>query len=257
MTRPRRGRALRGREPRRPFDRRPRRLHQHELLRHQHRDGHRAPARDGPGRAHRHRRGVRIGRGRLVEGDRSARAALAVLGVEGRLRPHRALVPPHLRPAGGRDALHEQLRAVPVPGEGDPALHHQPARRRQDPALRRRPQRARLDLRRRPLRRRAPRAASRASRARSTTSAPATRRRTACSSTSCSRCSARTRASVDYVDRPARPRPPLLRRHRQDHRARLEASSARSTRRSPRPSSGTATTAGGGSRSRPVHEGRS
>ena len=55
-----------------------------------------------PRRAHRHRRGVRLGRGRLVEGDRPARAALAVLGVEGRLRPHRALVPPHLRPAGRR-----------------------------------------------------------------------------------------------------------------------------------------------------------
>ena len=97
MARPRRGRALRGREPRRPLDRRARRLHQHELLRHQRRHGHRPPARDRPGRAHRHRRGVRLGRGRLVEGDRSARAPLAVLGVEGRLRPHRALVPPHLR----------------------------------------------------------------------------------------------------------------------------------------------------------------
>ena len=47
------------------------------------------------------------------------------------------------------------------PGEGDPALHHQRARRRQDPALRRRPQRARLDLRRRPLRGRADRARAR------------------------------------------------------------------------------------------------
>ena len=130
MARPRRGRALRGREPRRPLDRRPRRLHPHQLLRHQHRDGHRPPARDRPRRAHRHRRGVRLGRGRLVEGDRPARAPLAVLGVEGRLRPDRALVPPHLRAAGGRDPLHQQLRAVPVPGEGDPALHHQPARRR-------------------------------------------------------------------------------------------------------------------------------
>ena len=85
------------------------------------------------------------------------------------------------------------------PGEGDPALHHQPARRRHDPALRRRAERARLALRRRPLRRRPPRARRTASRARSTTSAPATRRRTACSSTSCSRCSARARRSVEYV----------------------------------------------------------
>ena len=31
----------------------------------------------------------------------------------------------------------------------------------------------------------------------------------------------KSEADVEYVDRPARPRPPLLRRHRQDHRARL------------------------------------
>ena len=43
--RPRRRRALRRRDPRRPLDRRARRLHQHELLRHEHRDGHGAPAR--------------------------------------------------------------------------------------------------------------------------------------------------------------------------------------------------------------------
>ena len=82
---------------------------------------------------------------------------------------------------------------VPVPREGDPALHHEPARRQAAPALRRRPQRARLALRRRPLRRRAPRAAARVRPARSTTSVPATRRPTACSSTSCSRCSASAR----------------------------------------------------------------
>ena len=63
-----------------------------------------------------------------------------------------------------------------------------------DPALRRRPQRARLDLRRRPLRGRADRARRAVSTARSTTSARATRRRTACWSTSCWRCSARARS---------------------------------------------------------------
>ena len=92
----------------------------------------------------------------IVEGDRPPRAALALLGVEGGLRPDRALVPPHLRPAGHRHALHQQLRAVPVPREGDPALHHQPARGHAAAAVRRRPQRARLALRRRPLRGRAP-----------------------------------------------------------------------------------------------------
>ena len=47
---------------------------------------------------------------------------------------------------------------------------------------------------------------------------------------------------------PPRPRPSLLRRHRQDHRARVDASGARSTRRSRRPSTGTAPTSGGGAR---------
>ena len=54
---------------------------------------------------------------------------------------------------------------------------------------------------------------------------------------------------VEYVEDRARSRPPLLRRHHQDHRARLAASSARSTKRSRRPWRGTATTAGGGNRS--------
>ena len=66
----------------------------------------------GTGRAHRHRRGLRLGRGRVVDRVRPARAALALLGVESGLRSDRALVPPHLRVAGGRDPLHQQLRAV-------------------------------------------------------------------------------------------------------------------------------------------------
>ena len=48
--------------------------------------------------------------------------------------------------------------------------------------------------------------------------------------------------------RSPRPRPPLLDHARQDHGARLEAPSTTSTRRWPRRSSGTATTARGGSR---------
>ena len=79
--------------------------------------------------AHLDRRGLRLDRGGLVHRDRPARAPVAVLGVEGRLRPHRALVPLDLRAAGGRHPLVEQLRAVPVPREGHPALRHQPARR--------------------------------------------------------------------------------------------------------------------------------
>ena len=82
-----------------------------------------------PGRAHRHRRGVRLGRGRLVDRDRPARAPLAVLGVEGRLRPDRALVPHTYGLPVIVTRCTEQLRAVPVPREGHPAVHHQPARR--------------------------------------------------------------------------------------------------------------------------------
>ena len=40
---------------------------------------------------------------------------------------------------------------VPVLGEGDPAVRHQPARRAEGPAVRRRAERARLGARRRPL----------------------------------------------------------------------------------------------------------
>ncbi len=91
------------------------------------------------------------------------------------------VVPRDVRPAGGGHPLVEQLRAVPVPREGHPAVRHQPARRAAGAALRRRPQRARLVLRRRQLRRRRPRAAARARSARSTTSARATRSPTASS----------------------------------------------------------------------------
>ena len=166
------------------------------------------------------------------------------------LRPDRALVPPHLRAAGHRHALHEQLRAVPVPREGRSRCSPptcSTARRSRSTATASTSATGSTST----TTARASHLVLRQGRpsARSTTSAPATRRRTACSSTSCSRCSARTRRSVEYVDRPPRPRPPLLGRHRQDHRARLAqaAHARRGARR--RPSPGTATTAGGGSRS--------
>ena len=112
---------------------------------------------------------------RLVQRDRSVDAALAVLGGEGRQRPDRPQLPHHPRPAGGRHPLLQQLRAVPVPGEGHPAVHHQPARRQEGAAVRRRRQHPRLDPRRRPQHRGRPRAAIGRRSARSTTSAPATR----------------------------------------------------------------------------------
>ncbi len=96
------------------------------------------------------RRGVRQPRPdrRVHRGERrSARAA----------RTRRARRPPissslaahhtHATRRGDHPLL-EQLRPVPVPGEADPALHHQRARRRAAAALRRRPERARLDPRR-------------------------------------------------------------------------------------------------------------
>ena len=103
MDGPRRRRALRRREPRRPLDRRPRRLRPHQLLRHQRRDAtppagsaSSASCTSAPTRSTARSRSGSSPR------DRSARAPVALLGVEGGLRPDRALVPHHLRAAGDR-----------------------------------------------------------------------------------------------------------------------------------------------------------
>ena len=61
-------------------------------------------------------------------------------------------VSPHLWPAGGDNALLEQLRPLPVPGKADSADDRQGAGRRGAAGLRRRDERARLDPRRRSLR---------------------------------------------------------------------------------------------------------
>ena len=50
-----------------------------------------------------------------------------VLGDEGRQRPARAQLPPHPRPERVDHPLLEQLRSVPLPREGHPAVRHQPA----------------------------------------------------------------------------------------------------------------------------------
>ena len=86
-------------------------------------------------------------------------AALAVLGGQGRQRPDRAQLLHDPRPAGAGHAVQQQLRAVPVPREGHPAVHHQPARRPEGAAVRRRRQRPRLDPRARPQHRGRSRAA--------------------------------------------------------------------------------------------------
>ena len=169
-------RALRGREPRRPLDHRPRRVRADQLPGHQRRLRRGPPGRSRPRAAHLHRRGLRLGRGGLL-----AR------------RPTRLLPrSPYSASKAGSDLIAlsyvttyglpvvvdpgvEQLRALPVPREGHPAVRHEPARRAAGAALRRRPQRAGLALRRGPLRRRRRGLPPGRGRARSTTSAAATR----------------------------------------------------------------------------------
>ena len=196
----RRRRALRGREPRRPLDRRLRRLRQHELLRHQHRDGHRPPPRDRPGRPHRHRRGLRLGRGRA----RRRRPTRSSPGRRTRPRrpgptssPSATTTPTALpvtvtRCTNNFGPYQYPEKAIPlfttnlldggqIPLYGD-GLNERDWLFVDDHCSGV-----------------APRAPRRARPARSTTSAPATRRRTGCSSTSCSALLGKDESSVDYV----------------------------------------------------------
>ena len=246
----RRDRALRRRVARRPLGAGCRGLRRDQRARHA------APARRRP-RARRrqvrprlHRRGVRLDRGGLVERGPRPGAELPLLGVEGGQRPRRAQLPPHPRAARLDHALLEQLRAVPLPGEGHPAVRHEPHRRRARAAVRRRRERSRLAARRRPHPRDRPRAGSRTGRR----DLQHRRRHRADQPRAHPEAAGRDRARL-VVRRPGRgpqgPRPPLQRRHRQDpRRARLRAARAVRHRVWPTSCSGTATTAPGGSRSR-------
>ncbi|CAA9387028.1 MAG: dTDP-glucose 4,6-dehydratase, partial [uncultured Pseudonocardia sp.] len=147
----RRGRALRRGVARRPLHHRRRGLRLHQRRGHPGAAAGRARRGRGSVRARQHGRGVRLDRDRLLAGDAPAGAELALLGVQGILGPAGAVLPPHARSAGLHHALLQQLRAAPVPGEGHPAVRHQPARRRHRAALRRGRQRAGLAVRRRPL----------------------------------------------------------------------------------------------------------
>ena len=153
-------RPLRGREPRRSLDRRPRGLHPDQRRRHV------PPARGVPPLPRAapepgvpvpprlDRRGVRRARpDRRVHRDHAVRSALAVLGVEGGERSPRQRVRPHLQVPGGHDELLEQLRAVSVPREADPADDPERARRQAAAGLRQGRERPRLDLRHRSLQR--------------------------------------------------------------------------------------------------------
>ena len=133
------------------------------------------------------RRGLRLDRRGLLARDAPARAQLAVRRIEGLQRPARARLRPHARSRRRHHALLEQLRALPVPREGHPAVRHQPHRRRHHvPLYGDGHERPRLAARRRPLPRhrswRSPAVAA----ARSTTSAAAPSSPTRSSPRSCS-----------------------------------------------------------------------
>ena len=80
------------------------------------------PGRDG--------RGLRFARPLgPVHGGLAAPAEQSLFGQQGRRRFARPRLPADLRHGRDDHALHEQLRPVPVPGEGDPGLHRQRAGR--------------------------------------------------------------------------------------------------------------------------------
>ena len=110
--------------------------------------------------------------------DDAVRPEQPLLGLQGRLRPPGAGLPPHLRPADAVDQLLEQLRPLPVPREADPPDDPERSGGQAAAGLRRRPERPRLALRRRPLRRHSSPSSSAGARARPTTSAAGTSGRT-------------------------------------------------------------------------------
>ena len=137
--RPRADRPLRRRDARRPLDRRPgARSSRPTSSAPSSCSRRRAPtggaarrrARGVPLPARLDRRGLRLARpGRsAVHRDDAVRAEQPVLGVEGRVRPPGARLSPHLRAADAHHQLLEQLRAVSVSGEADPADDPQRAR---------------------------------------------------------------------------------------------------------------------------------
>ena len=120
------GDQLRRRDPRRPVDLRRRRLRGHQRARRADAVRRLPAGRHRAGRPHRHRRGLRLDRRRLVDRGPPAAAQLAVQRRQGVGRAARPGLLRHLRPQRLDDPLQQQLRAVPVPGEADPAVRHQP-----------------------------------------------------------------------------------------------------------------------------------
>ena len=74
-------------------------------------------------------RGVRHRRERPDDRGPPAQPALAVRGHQGGRRPAGVLVLVHVRPADHDHPAVQQLRALPAPREGHPALHHPGAHR--------------------------------------------------------------------------------------------------------------------------------
>ena len=153
-ARDRRRRQLRRRVAQQPGGHRPGPLLPHERPRHAGSARGVAPHRGGALPPRLDLRGLRrpaARLGRVVHRGVAVPAADAVQRVQGRRRPRGARV---LRDLGAADHDHElleQLRAVPVPGEGDPALRHERARRPAAADVRLDAEPARVAARARPL----------------------------------------------------------------------------------------------------------
>ena len=91
-----------------------------------------------------------LGSVRGLHGSDAAGAEQPICSQQGRCRSAGAQLCSYVRAARRHHALLQQLRALPVPREADPAVHQQPDARRAGAGLRRRLAGARLDSRARP-----------------------------------------------------------------------------------------------------------
>ena len=99
--------------------------------------------------SHLHRRSLRLARaGRPVPRGHALCAQFALFRLQGRLRPSGARLAPHLRAAGRRDQLLQQLRPLSISRKADPADHPQRPGRQAAAGLWRRREHPRLAVRR-------------------------------------------------------------------------------------------------------------